>query len=529
MSLIYRQTDTASGYSFTLAGRQAVEGGTAGTGTVSMVWAGGAAHTFGFEIAPGDVDWKAGNVVARINFSAWHNNVALQEIRIKRVNSDNELQETLATDTDVAADPTTGVYSRTIAIPAVASPATTDKLIVEYYATRPAGGGNRTCSFVPDQNIDTPLEEGTNGVPASYSAATKRAVTGSASHSPATLRRVMKPLTPAIISLVSKTSSQVVISIDSYDDQAMEHHMWRSTGAGSNPSQGIKIGDNIDPTVNFVDNIVTSGETKRYAIESEPGVPDVSPDVSAFIILVNTQNLGSSNDDQFQFTGALGNYDVEVWNSAGDSLLETITGLVNDATITISAGPGIYELRVIPAETDGFHQICFDDTRDTLKVVEVRDLGSVAWSGMSGMFSGCANMVLFNSPTIPNLSNVQFMDSMFSRCTGLTELNLSGWDTANVQFMAGMFSECMNLTDIVGIEDFNISSMSDQYSFSGFLFQVTLPTLRYSNLLINYEAQVPNTSLLFHGGFSQYNTNGATARNSLVTTYEWSITDGGPA
>jgi surface protein len=89
-----------------------------------------------------------------------------------------------------------------------------------------------------------------------------------------------------------------------------------------------------------------------------------------------------------------------------------------------------------------------------------------------------------------------------------------------------MFRACSSVTDIIGIEDFDISSVTDMRQF---LEDVTLPTSRYDSLLINYEAQAPNTGLSFHGGNSQYTAGGAAeaARTNLATTYSWTITDGG--
>ena len=37
---------------------------------------------------------------------------------------------------------------------------------------------------------------------------------------------------------------------------------------------------------------------------------------------------------------------------------------------------------------------------------------------------------------------------MFSGCTGLTSLDLTGWDTSNVWYMTDMFANCTNLTTI---------------------------------------------------------------------------------
>ena len=40
------------------------------------------------------------------------------------------------------------------------------------------------------------------------------------------------------------------------------------------------------------------------------------------------------------------------------------------------------------------------------------------------------------------------MYRMFDGCSGLTSLDLSGWDTSNVNYMSEMFNGCSNLTSI---------------------------------------------------------------------------------
>ena len=281
---------------------------------------------------------------------------------------------------------------------------------------------------------------------------------------------------------------------------------------------------------------------------STPGDPADYPD---FRILVNTANAGVSNNDQFQFTGALGDYDVEVWDSTGSTKLEDITGLSDQATITIAAGANTYELRVFPAVTNGFNRIQFNGGGDKDKLLEIRNWGEVAWSTMERSFRGCSNLTTISSFTSPDFSlvttlfvafqscsslttvdasdwntvNVEDMSFAFQNCTSLTTFDASGWNTANVETMSNMFRSCGS-PDIIGIEDFNIGSVT---TFFNFLFLTTISTSSYDNLLINYEAQAPNPNLSFHGGKSKYTAGGAAeaARYSLINTYGWTITDGG--
>jgi len=301
-----------------------------------------------------------------------------------------------------------------------------------------------------------------------------------------------------------------------------------------------------------------------------------------FRILVNTANAGVSNNDQFQFTGAVGNYDVQVWNEAGTAFQETFTGLSGAATITMTGGAGTYELRVFASEVSGFNRIHFNNTGDKDKLIEVRNWGDISWSSFAfaASFFGCSNLQSVTSFVAPNLSAVTTLNSAFYNCTNLvtldvsnwntenvtnfstfaigcssltaleagnwntsnandfsffarncsslTVLDVSNWNTSNVTNFTFFASGCTSLTDITGIEDFNISNVTN---FTNFLLLVTLPTSRYDQLLINYEAQAPNTGLSFHGGNSKYTAGSAAAaaRTNLETTYNWNITDGGLA
>lgn len=352
------------------------------------------------------------------------------------------------------------------------------------------------------------------------------------------------------------------------------------------------------------DLVLWVGNSDLDSVPPTPSTPVDPADYPDFRILVNTANAGVSNSDQFNFTGALGDYDVEVWDSTGTTLLETITGLSNAATITIAAGAGTYELRVYAAATNGFNQISFSNGGDKDKLIEVRNWGNIVWSSIANMFYGCSNLTSITSIVTPDLSNVTVAASFARNCTSLTTLDVSNWNTTNitniVYFVAGCSSLttldvsnwntsnvttffsfvrsctnltaldvsnwntskvesfgsfaiscgslttldvsnwntsnvtnfegfarlCPNLTDIIGIENFDISSVT---VFGLWLQGTTLPTSRYDQLLIKYEAQAPNTGLSFNAGNSTYTAGGAAeaARYNLINTYGWTITDGG--
>lgn len=104
---------------------------------------------------------------------------------------------------------------------------------------------------------------------------------------------------------------------------------------------------------------------------------------------------------------------------------------------------------------------------------------------MKEMFSGCANLTEIEGIEDWDVSNVTDMDSAF-RDVGLTELDLSkwdvrkvttmrlmfyisalqsinitGWKTYNLQNTFKMFSGCSSLVEILGINDLNVSKITD--------------------------------------------------------------------
>ena len=58
------------------------------------------------------------------------------------------------------------------------------------------------------------------------------------------------------------------------------------------------------------------------------------------------------------------------------------------------------------------------------------------------------------------------MDNMFSRRTGLTELNIGGWNVSNVEDMQYMFQNCTGLTslDLSGWDVSKVKSIYEMFN-----------------------------------------------------------------
>ena len=74
-------------------------------------------------------------------------------------------------------------------------------------------------------------------------------------------------------------------------------------------------------------------------------------------------------------------------------------------------------------------------------------------------------------------------------------------------------------------------NMTQVNNLSEFLSSATLSTANYDATLIGWAAQTLRTNVTCDFGNSQYTAGGAAeaARNTLINTYNWTITDGGAA
>ena len=75
------------------------------------------------------------------------------------------------------------------------------------------------------------------------------------------------------------------------------------------------------------------------------------------------------------------------------------------------------------------------------------------------MFDGCTNVETIDLRGW-DMSGITRTDCMFRNCQKLTSVNLSGWDTSKVTNTTQMFYNCWALENIIGIEDFDVSSVT---------------------------------------------------------------------
>ena len=97
------------------------------------------------------------------------------------------------------------------------------------------------------------------------------------------------------------------------------------------------------------------------------------------------------------------------------------------------------------------------------------------------MFSNCSRLTSIDLSGW-NTSKVTDMRSMFYYCTGLTSIDLSGWNTSKVTDMDGMFLNCSRLTSI-DLSSFSLISctkVTDIFRFDINLANLQLPDLGHN-------------------------------------------------
>jgi surface protein len=144
-------------------------------------------------------------------------------------------------------------------------------------------------------------------------------------------------------------------------------------------------------------------------------------------------------------------------------------------------------------------------------------------TNMQGMFS---SNTIFNQPIGSwNVSKVTDMSSMFGSATAFNQ-PIGAWNVSSVTNMIAMFYEATAFDQPLG--SWNMRNVTNMGAMFG---NAKLSTTNYDNLLIGLAIQGANGGLLqqkvnFSGGNSNY-CNASGARDFLINTYKWVITDGG--
>jgi len=259
-------------------------------------------------------------------------------------------------------------------------------------------------------------------------------------------------------------------------------------------------------------------------------------------------------------TGSGYDYSIE-WGDGSNN-----SGVNGDATHTYATS-GTYIVKI----HGDFPRIYFNNSGDKNKIRTIEQWGDIQWSSMNSAFMGAGSLVS-NATDMPNLSMVTDMYGMFAYATSFNgDANMGNWNVSNVTTMYGMFGGAFNFNADIGNWDVsNVTNMKLMFSHTHSFNQdiggwdvgtvrnmdsmfrnatafdqnlggwdvgnvvnmknmfkgISLSIANYDALLNGWNTLTLKNNVKFSAGNSTY-CNGELARQNIIATFNWNITDGG--
>lgn len=324
-----------------------------------------------------------------------------------------------------------------------------------------------------------------------------------------------------------------------------------STSADANL---IRLGDMnylVDKANSEINSLQSQVDTLNAAI--------VAYTKSAFISVwdtTKTSSVEASADNQVKLPLIeSGNYFFTVdW---GDGKTNTITSY-DQAEITHTYNTsGIYTV-TISGMCEGWNFNYDNDANtggfDRLKLLEVTQWGCLKIT-TSSCFLGCYNLDLANVSDALDISGTTDLRGMFQDCPGLTSINnINLWDVSHVTRFVAMFEQSYSGPNYNFNADFSTWDVSNATDFtlmfancrainfdasswypknattmaSMFYRCYGFSTTNYDALLNGWSQKDPLPSnITFTGPPVNYTNAAVDARNLLINTWGWTISDGG--
>ncbi|MBN2155484.1 MAG: BspA family leucine-rich repeat surface protein [Candidatus Lokiarchaeota archaeon] len=257
-------------------------------------------------------------------------------------------------------------------------------------------------------------------------------------------------------------------------------------------------------------NLGSNGNLKGWDVSHITNMESMFHGASSFNQDIGAWNVSSVTNMEFMFHGAsLFNQDIGAWD------VSSVTNMV-----AMFYGASSFNQDIggwdVSSVTDMDYIFCGASSFN-------QDIGGWDVSSVTEMESMFERASSFNQDIGGwDVSAVTVMYSMFEGASSFNQ-DIGSWDVSSVYFMREMFFGASSFNQDLGSWD--VSSVTDMVAmFEG----VELSTENYDSLLLGWSQLSLQSNVDFHGGASYYSIAAATARKSIIDTYSWTITDGGP-
>ena len=299
----------------------------------------------------------------------------------------------------------------------------------------------------------------------------------------------------------------------------------------------VAVTDMSNMFLNAVDFNQNIGSWNTAKVENMSGMFGTLGETTVFNQDIGNWNTVAVTDMSGMFSGAGSfNRDIGNWNTTAVTDMQYMffdaetfnqdIGHWNTAKVENMSGMfGAF------GETTAFNQ-------------DIGNWNTVAVTDMSGMFQGTTAFnqdignwntgavtsmaFMFNVATSFNrdigswnTAAVTDMGLMFSNTTAFDQ-DIGRWNTEKVTDMSGMFNGAVVFDRNIG--RWNVATLTDATDMFN---NVTLSVANYDALLTGWDGQSLQSNVIFHGGNSLYSTVATIARENMISSDSWTITDGG--
>ncbi len=227
---------------------------------------------------------------------------------------------------------------------------------------------------------------------------------------------------------------------------------------------------------------------------------------SVFNQAIGLWNTSSVQDMAYMFSSAtMFNQPLGVWNTSAVTNMRFMFYRANGFNQDI----GLWDVSIVTDMANMFQQAyVFDQDLSAWNTGLVLD--------MSNMFANTpfnGDIGAWNTISVTNMAAMFHNNSVFNQ-------DIGSWNTGAVTDMNTMFKTGGFDQNIGGWDISSVTDMANMFANS------TLSIANYDSLLIGWDAQNLQPSVIFHGGNSPY-CKGKNARQNMLDSDLWTIDDGG--